>query len=161
LVTRWVFAEAVAPPVAAGRHGVELTLTGLMSAVLDGVSDDGVLLVEGVGGLLCPLTEQETVADLVELLELPTVLVARRSLGTLSQTLLAVEVALQRHLPLIGVVVSETTPVQSLAEETNVMELRSRLKVPLLAVAQHAANLETPQPELSAVDWWSLCRSSS
>jgi dethiobiotin synthetase len=118
-----------------------------------------VLLVEGIGGLLCPLTASETVADLAAVLGLPIVLVARRSLGTLSQTLLAVEVAYHRRLPVAGVVVSETTPCRGLAEETNVAELRARLRVPLLAVAHHASHPDTAlQPELAAVDWDRLCR---
>jgi dethiobiotin synthetase len=157
-ITCWTFPEPAAPPVAARRHGARLTLSALTEAALRGVRDDAVLLVEGVGGLLCPLTERETVADLAAGLSLPVVLVARRSLGTLSHTLMAVEVARNRRLPLVGVVVSETTPVRSLAEQTNVEELRARLAVPLLAVARHASDLGGPQPELAAVDWQSLCR---
>ena len=89
------------------------------------------VLVEGVGGLLCPLTETETVADLAAELGLPLLVVARRSLGTLNHTLLTLEVAWARRLRVAGVVVSETTPVAGAAEETNVEELRRRISVPL------------------------------
>jgi dethiobiotin synthetase len=158
-ITRWTFPEPVAPTVAARLHDVELTLSALTAAALDGVPDGTVLLVEGIGGLLCPLTDTDTVADLAAILGLPVVLVAHHSLGTLSQTLLAVEVACHRCLPLVGVVVSETTPCRGLAEETNVAELRARLRVPLLAVVHHASHPDTaPQPELAAVAWDRLCR---
>src|SRR5262245_51518875 len=154
-----VVSEPVAPPVAARRHGVGLTLSGLAAAALDGVPDGAALLVEGVGGLLCPVTESETVADLAAALDLPLVLVTRRSLGTLGLTLMAVEVAQSRRLPLAGVVVSDTEPCRTLAEETNVTELRSRLTVPLLAVARHQPDPgPAGQPELENVDWWRLCR---
>ena len=92
---------------------------------------------KGSAVCLCPLTEDETVADLAAELGLPLVVVARRSLGTLNHTLLTLEVARARRLRVAGVVVSETTPVTGPAEETNVEELRRRIGVPLLAVVPH------------------------
>ncbi len=89
-VTPWVFPEPAAPPVAARQHGTALTLTGLAEAVRRRARPGVPVLAEGVGGLLCPLTEEETVADLVAGLGLPLVIVARRSLGTLNHTLLTV-----------------------------------------------------------------------
>ncbi len=156
-VTPWAFAEPVAPAVAARLRGLALRLDEIAAAVARQGRELPVL-VEGVGGLLCPLTERETVADLAALLGLRVVVVARRSLGTLNHTLLTVEVALGRGLDLAGVVVSETTPCSGLAEETNVEELRRRLPVPLLAVARHQAGpAAADQAELAAVDWWTLC----
>jgi dethiobiotin synthetase len=157
-VTPWAFPDPVAPPVAASRYGVVLTLADLAGAVRRRVRPGIPVLVEGVGGLLCPLTESETVADLVAVLGLPLVIVARRALGTLNHTLLTVEVARRRGLPVAGVVVNETGPAQGLAEETNVAELRRRLEVPLLAVVP-CQEPAVPRllPELAAVDWWRLC----
>src|SRR4051794_13044454 len=115
------------------------------------------VLVEGVGGLLCPLTERHTVADLVAGLDLPLLVVARRSLGTLNHTLLTVEAARARGLRLVGVVVSETAPPGTLAERANVEELRRRLDVPLLAVAPYRpGGHEEEIPAISEIDWWSL-----
>ncbi len=154
-VTPWTFPAAAAPPVAARLAGAVLTITGLLAAVQDCAHPGALLLVEGVGGLLCPLTETETVADLAALLRLPLVVVARRSLGTLNHTLMTVEVARARGLAVAGVVVSETAPPCGPADETNVEELRRRLDVPLLAVVPY-------QPgggaigAVDAVDWWRL-----
>src|SRR5437016_1653471 len=89
-VTPW---SCEAPAVAARLAGTSLSLPDLVTAVRACTHPEAALLVEGVGGLLCPLTEHETVADLVQVLGLPLVLVARRSLGTLGHTLMAVEVA--------------------------------------------------------------------
>ena len=155
-VTPWTFAVPAAPPVAARLAGQNLSVADLEEAVRRQVWPDALLLVEGVGGLLCPLTERETVADLAALLGLPLVVVARRALGTLNHTLLTLEVARGRGLPVAGVVVSETTPPSGPAEETNVEELRRRLDVPLLAVAAHGQGTS-----LDAVDWWDLAGSAS
>jgi dethiobiotin synthetase len=154
-VTPWAFPEPAAPPVAARQAGVELRLEDLLEAVRKG-ADGKVVLVEGVGGLLCPLTARETVADLALGLKLPVVVVARRSLGTLNHTLLTIEAARRRGLRLAGVVVSETAPPSGLAEESNVEELRARLDVPLLAVVPHQPGRTGNAAGLDGVDWWGL-----
>jgi dethiobiotin synthetase len=157
-VTPWAFPEPVAPPVACRHHGVALTLADLAGAVREAGRPGAVTLVEGVGGLLCPLTERDTVADLAASLRLPVVVVARRSLGTLNHTLLTLEVARGRGLPLAGLVVNETSPPEGLAEETNVAELERRAGVPLLAVVPHQRREGAPDTRsLERVDWWGLC----
>jgi len=156
-ITPWAFPDEVAPPLAARRRGVALSVSEIAAAVRQRAQPGAALLVEGVGGLLCPLTERATVADLVAELALPLVVVTRRALGTLNHTLLTLEAARARGLKLAGVVVSETVPVQGLAAETNVDELR-RLGVPLLAVLPYRPDAAAvDDPSLSAVDWWRLC----
>src|SRR5438067_13689663 len=76
-VTPWSFEAPAAPPVAARLAGMSLTLPDLVTAVRACIHPEAALLVEGIGGLLCPLTESETVADLIRILGLPLVLVAR------------------------------------------------------------------------------------
>jgi dethiobiotin synthetase len=154
-VTPLLFAEPAAPPVAARLEGRELSLTSIVEAL--GSPRSEALLVEGVGGLLCPLTARETVADLAACLQLPLVVVARRSLGTLNHTLMTVEVALARGLSVAGVVVSETSPVTTRAEQANVEELQARLSVPLLAVVPYRqGGYDDEIAALAGVDWWSL-----
>jgi dethiobiotin synthetase len=156
-VTPWAFPDPVAPPLAARRRGVSLALPEIVAAVRSRARPGAALLVEGVGGLLCPLTEGETVADLTRALALPLVVVARRSLSTLNHTLLTLEAARGRGLAVAGVVVSETVPPEGLADETNVDELR-RLGVPVLAVVPHQpGGARGVIPALVAVDWWRLC----
>jgi dethiobiotin synthetase len=158
-VTPWVFPEPAAPPVAARLQGVVLRLGQLVEAVTRAARPDVPILVEGVGGLLCPLTDTETVADLAAALGLPLVIVARHGLGTLNHTLLTVEVARLRRLPVAGVVVNQTQPPRGVAEQTNVAELRRRLDVPLLGVSRYQPGPAVePQPELAGVDWWGLCQ---
>jgi dethiobiotin synthetase len=151
-VTPWTFPEPAAPPVAARLAGAKLTLDDLAGAARRRAPADGILLVEGVGGLLCPVTDAETIADLAARLNLPLVIVVRRGLGTLNHTLLTVEAARRRQLAVAGVVVSETAPMRGVAEETNVEELGRRLDVPLLAVLPHGGRAD----DLAGVDWWRL-----
>jgi dethiobiotin synthetase len=153
LITPWAFPEPAAPPVAARLAGRSLELPQLTAAVRRTAADGALLLVEGVGGLCCPLTEQATVADLAHELGLPLLVVARRSLGSLNHTLLTLEVAAGRGLGVAGVVVSAATPVRGVAEETFVDELRPRLRVPLLAVLPYCADEALAVGALAEVDW--------
>ena len=156
-VTPFVFAEPAAPPVAARLEGRTLSLGELSGAVVRRKMRADAVLVEGVGGLLCPLTDAETVADLVERLGLPMIVVTRRSLGTLNHTLLTLEVARHRGLRVRGIVVNETAPVESAADRANVEELARRIAVPLLAVVPYRAGGYGDEiPALAGVDWWSL-----
>lgn len=154
-ITPYTFAVPAAPPVSARLAGTMLRIADLKAAVLRRAAEGHTVLVEGVGGLLCPLTERETVADLAHELALPLLVVARRSLGTLNHTLLTVETAQRRNLRVAGVVVTATTPVHGVAEETVVEELRCRLDVPLLAVLPHHEEAEE-RAALQGCDWWHL-----
>ena len=113
------------------------------------------MVVEGVGGLLCPLAEGMTVADLAIALDYPLVVVARRGLGTLNHTLLTVEAALARGLRVAGVVLNGSEPTADpLAEATNPGELARRLPgVAVLAEVPHGEDALTGGG-LGVVDWW-------
>jgi len=149
-VTPWAFPEPVAPPVAARRHGVTLDVAAMVRAVRNLDRANAIVVAEGVGGLLCPISETATVADLATSLQLPLVVVARRGLGTLNHTLLTLEAARARGLNVAGVVVSETEPCCGLAVETNVDELRRWIDVPLLAVVPFGADAASA---LAGVEW--------
>jgi dethiobiotin synthetase len=133
------FQAAVAPPVAAGLAGGRVDAQRLRDGVAWWRGRVDVLLVEGVGGLLCPLTEHETVADLAGDLRLPLLIVARQALGTINHTLLTIEAARSRGLTIAGVVLNEVVPVAGDASvETNADEIETRGGVPVLASVPHA-----------------------
>ena len=126
------FAAAVAPPVAACMEG-RLVDAGLLRRGAQWWEDQcEFLLVEGVGGLLCPLTENETVADLAVDLALPLIIVARAGLGTINHCLLTIEAAQARRLNIAGVVLNEATPVDDdVSVATNAAEIARRSGVPV------------------------------
>jgi dethiobiotin synthetase len=158
-VTPITFEEPLAPPVAARRQGTPLVVEQVVRAVAEALAwwaeRADLMIVEGVGGLLCPLAEQTTVADLAVALDYPLVLVARRGLGTLNHTLLTVEAARRRALRIAGLVLNAAEPTTDpLAEATNPDELARRLEaIPLLAELDHAGDPETLLNPIRAVAW--------
>ncbi len=89
-----------------------------LSARLDGITIDprrisqkiaaidGPLLVEGAGGIYVPLNEQDMILDLMQLLALPVILVARSGLGTINHTLLSIQALRQAGINLYGVIMN-------------------------------------------------------
>src|SRR5262245_55933301 len=61
-------------------------------------------IVEGAGGALVPLNERETMADLMQALDLPVLIAARSALGTINHTCMTIEVLRRRMLRVAGVV---------------------------------------------------------
>jgi dethiobiotin synthase len=93
--------DPVSPHLAAAREGRRLTLEEILEPVR---GFDGVLVAEGAGGLLVPLTPSLLQTDLIAALELPVVVVARDELGTINHTLLTLEALRGRDLEVRGVV---------------------------------------------------------
>ena len=97
----YVLPEPMAPHEAARRAGIAIDM-----ARLELPATDRLLVVEGAGGMLVPLTEEAYVIDLAAQLQLPIILVARSTLGTINHSLLSIEALRRRGLPLAGVVMN-------------------------------------------------------
>jgi dethiobiotin synthase len=97
----YVLAEPMAPHEAARREGIAIDMAKLVPPPCHRP-----LVAEGAGGLMVPLNEQSYVIDLARELDLPLILVARSTLGTINHTLLSLEAIRRRGLPLAGVVMN-------------------------------------------------------
>ncbi len=100
----------LAPAVAARLEGVAIALPRILDAARALAARHAAVLVEGAGGLLVPLTERETYADLAVALGLPVLVVARAGLGTVNHTALTVEALRRRGLAIAGIVLNRTGP---------------------------------------------------
>ncbi|ULQ54201.1 dethiobiotin synthase [Flavihumibacter fluvii] len=87
------------PHIAAREEGITIRL----GAIIDALPDSGQgLIVEGAGGLLVPLNDQEFVADLVLALGAKVVLVSRNYLGSINHSLLTADVCRSRGIDVAG-----------------------------------------------------------
>jgi len=107
-VTRHAFGPPVSPHLAAELAGEELDVDAMVVAASAAAAEApaGVLVCEGVGGLLVPLTATHTVRDLAVALGFPLVVAARPGLGTINHTLLTLEAARAAGLTVAGVVIT-------------------------------------------------------
>ncbi len=97
----YVLPDPLSPHEAAKRAGVTIDMDAFELP-----EGDGPLVVEGAGGLMVPLNQTRYVVDLIEMLGLPAILVARSSLGTINHTLLSLGALRARHIPVAGVVMN-------------------------------------------------------
>jgi len=101
-VAPWRFGPPLSPHLAAELAGERIEPAQLVAAA----RIHELLVCEGVGGLLVPITPGYLVRDLAIDLELPVVVAARTRLGTINHTLLTVEAARAAGLKVSGVVMT-------------------------------------------------------
>jgi dethiobiotin synthetase len=122
----YAFSDAIAPGNAAQRAGTMIDQRRVLRAWTNLRARFELLIVEGAGGLLVPLSERLLVADLAARLGAPLLIVARDALGTINHTLLTVSEARRRGLHVAGVVLSRAAPEVTPDGEHNAREI-SRL----------------------------------
>jgi dethiobiotin synthetase len=108
-ISPWRFRAPVSPDIAAAREGRRIEVDQVIAFCKSAVAQHrGMLLIEGVGGIMVPLDERRTVLDVLIALRLPLILVTGSYLGTISHTLTAIDALLQREMNLLATIVSET-----------------------------------------------------
>ncbi|NJD05609.1 MAG: dethiobiotin synthase [Methylococcaceae bacterium] len=98
------------------------------------------VVVEGAGGWFCPLTEQETMAELASALELPVVLVVGLRLGCVNHALLSEQAITSSGLNCLGWIGNQVQAEFPLAD-ANLADLRRRLGSPCLGHFPFQADL--------------------
>lgn len=108
-ISPWRFKAPLSPDMAATREGRAIAFQDVTELCRRAMSARrGMLLIEGIGGIMVPLDDRHTVLDWMSVLRIPIVLVAGSYVGTISHTLTALEVLARRNLDVAAVVVSES-----------------------------------------------------
>lgn len=96
---RYMLKLPASPHIAAREEGIRISIEEIRAAV---PQTDRPLVIEGAGGLLVPLNEQDFMADLARELGASLILVSRNYLGSINHSLLTAEVCRQQGLPVAG-----------------------------------------------------------
>ena len=103
-INPFVFEPAIAPHIAAMQANITLSCQTIKEEIMrtmgNYVADH--YLIEGAGGLLVPINDTETIADLIKLLNLPIILIVGIKLGCINHALLTNDYILQHKLPFAG-----------------------------------------------------------
>ena len=151
------FAAPLAPHLAARMEGKQLDAELLRRGLQYWQTCSEIILVEGLGGLMSPLTDDLYVADLAEEFGFPLVVVSRNVLGTINQTLQTLITAsvFREGLPIAGVVLNHPSPpaANDVSLATNRAELAARCVPPILAeVAWNGNGFD------ELIDWFMLAQ---
>jgi dethiobiotin synthetase len=124
--------DPMSPHLAAARAGRVIDIEAIAAAYRALAAQADVVVVEGAGGFLVPLSPAHTGADLAAALGLPVILVVGLRLGCLNHALLTRDAIAARGLPLAGWIASRLDPAMP-GQDGNLDYLRAQLGAPLLA----------------------------
>jgi len=147
------FAAPLAPHLAARVEGKTVDADLLRSGIAVWIDDCDIVLVEGAGGLMSPISDEDYVADLAFDLGYPLIVVAPNVLGVINQTLqtLITAATFRDGLDVAGIVLNDVQPQDFDADpsvESNYDQLVSHCVPPILAhVKWQASEIN------SEVDW--------
>jgi dethiobiotin synthetase len=127
------FRHPLSPNVAATIEQKEVSLDAIRRAYRELQKHYDYIIVEGIGGLMVPLTKDYFVANLIREFGLPVVIVARGGLGTINHTLLTIDAAIVRGFDIKGIIFNKmATTNLSMAEMTNPKVIHELTGVPVL-----------------------------
>lgn len=106
------FRPACSPHLAARKQGVDIKIPEIVHAARQLDKHHDMILIEGAGGVIVPLTESSTMLDLMQAVQLPVILVTRPGLGTINHTLLSLKEIRRAGLEVRGVIMCSTQPVK-------------------------------------------------
>lgn len=148
------FAAPVAPCRAAQAEGRQVDADRLRSGLDYWLATSDIVLVEGAGGLMSPLSDSDYNATLAAEFGFPLVIVSVNELGTINATLQTLITArsVAPQLAIAGVVLNctELSPDDE-STDSNPEELRRRADVPMLATVHYSQQEFTECP-----DWYAL-----
>ena len=123
----------LAPSVASSIERKEIQIKKIKEAYIEMQKHYDFIIVEGIGGLLVPITNDYFVANLIRDLNLPLVVVTRNILGSINHTLLTLDAAMIRGFEIRGVIFNRVPKVNlSLTETTNPKVIHDISGVPIL-----------------------------
>jgi dethiobiotin synthetase len=128
-----LLATPASPHLAARAEGVSIQAEPILASYRRLADRADVLIVEGAGGWLAPISATATMADLAERLALPVILVVGMRLGCLSHALLTREAIRARGLPFAGWIANKLGSEMPLCA-ANIDTLTGRFGAPPLGI---------------------------
>ncbi|MGM3307946.1 dethiobiotin synthase [Anabaena sp. WFMT] len=141
-ITPLYFQAPLAPPIAAAKENRTIDLALVWQTLLKLQKERDFLLVESLGGLGSPVTDELTVADLAGEWRLPTVLVVPVRLGAIAQAVANVALARQTKINLRGIILNCTQPrtEAEIADLTPPQLIQSFTHIPVLGCLPYLEN---------------------
>lgn len=128
----YLLTQPLSPHAAARIDGITIDHTKFIFPITDNL-----LLIETAGGIMSPVSDSATMADLMVHYHLPAILVVKHYLGSINHTLLSIELLRSRGIPLLGIIINGNDDKGS---ETFIAEYT---KVPVIARVPEFITLNT------------------
>jgi dethiobiotin synthetase len=136
-ISPWRFVAPLSPDMAAAREGRAIAFDELIAFCHQRIArHTGLLLVEGVGGVMVPIDGMHTVRDWLVALAIPSVLVAGGYLGSISHTLTALEALAAAALRPRVVIINDCGGAPVSLDETAAAIARFAPDIPVLPLTR-------------------------
>ena len=122
-----IFTFPASPHLAAKLENRVVDVDAIRSAMRLLATRYDVVLVEGAGGVAVPLTEELLAIDLVAQEKWPMILVTSGKLGSLNHTILSLEAASNRHVPVAGIVYNYCASAHPIIDSDTALMIRRRV----------------------------------
>jgi dethiobiotin synthetase len=133
LISPWRFRAPLSPDLAASMEGQRIDVDQVIAFCQRAIADNpGVVLIEGIGGIMVPLDGERTILDVMMALGVPLILVTGSYLGSISHTLTALDSLFVREMNVLSVIVSETPG--STVPLNGVVDTIGRFGAPVIAL---------------------------
>jgi dethiobiotin synthetase len=143
----------LAPPVAAQLEGVELRPEMWRHTVATACAANRIVLVEGAGGLLSPLTWEETTLSFAREWDAPVLVVAANQLGVLNHLHLTLSVLNYAKVSVLGVVFNAPQASDTSTKANVASFQRTAPTVPVVSLARDAARDEVDRVMNTVIGW--------
>jgi dethiobiotin synthetase len=100
------------------------------------------LLVEGIGGIMTPITKNFFVADMIKAMGLETIIVTRSTLGTLNHTVMTVKMCKEYQIPVKGIVVNYFDEKGTPAEKNAPATIHELTGIPILGIVPYVKDYQ-------------------
>lgn len=138
----YIYEEAVSPHLAARKEGNPIERSVVKAGYDKLVKEYDMVVMEGSGGILCPLRcdgEQELwLEDVIRDIKLPCIVVADAGLGTINATVLTIEYLRMKAIEVKGVILNHYEAENEMHQDNRIM-IERRGKVPVIACVEYGA----------------------
>lgn len=124
----YLFKHPASPHLSAALEGIQIDTKRFTTATLQLEKSFDFVLMEGAGGLMVPLNQEELLIDYVQEQKCPVILVSSSKLGGINHTLLSLEALKHRNIKLIGLIYNQFPNADALITKDSEQMIQKLLK---------------------------------
>lgn len=140
LVNDFSFSLAASPHLAAEHDETKVDIQTIKDRIKSLQDSYDLVIIEGTGGLIVPLTRTYTILDLIKELSVPVVIVSRAGLGTINHTSLTINVLKSKNVPILGVILNYFKG--GVIEDDNKKIISELNNVPIIGIVPFSKNIK-------------------
>jgi dethiobiotin synthetase len=148
-IVPYQFTDPIAPWPASIREGKTIEMKKILTQYTSLRKKHSIMIVEGAGGIMVPITKDQDMLHLILQLKLPVLLVARLGLGTINPIRLTIEYGKKHGISFVGIILNQTERVKQLADKTNPDVLRELTDVPIIGSFPYIKNFDHAEKKIA------------